>query len=264
MHQGFFTSRKATFQQYTTVPEELAAKIPLNLTFDQASTIPLTMATAAIGLYNKHIEPYGGCGLYPPWEEGGRDKYHGQPLFVTGGSSSLGQHVIQFAKISGFSPIITTASKRNEDYLKSLGATHVIDRSIPHSDILTAIEQITSTPVMVAYDAISDADTQNLCYEVVAPGGQVVIGLPPAIETSKLTSGKRIVQVFGSAHVPEQRPVGISLYQKVTELVANGDIKPNNVEVLPNGLLGIPDGLERLKSGQVSANKLVARPQETP
>lgn len=133
--------------------------------------------------------------------------------------------VIQFAKLSGFSPIITTASKRNEEYLKSLGATHVFDRSTSVSDIITAIGQITSTPVMVVYDAISDADTQNLCYEVVASGGQVVIGLPPAIEESKLTPTKRIVQVFGSAHVPEQKPVGISLYQKVTELVANGDIK---------------------------------------
>lgn len=27
MHQGFFTKRLATFQQYTTVPEELAAKV---------------------------------------------------------------------------------------------------------------------------------------------------------------------------------------------------------------------------------------------
>lgn len=129
MHQGFFNRRMATFQQYTTVPQDLAAKIPPNLSFDEAATIPLTMATAALGLYNKRIEPYGGCGLYPPWEEGGRGKYARQPLFVTGGSSSLGQHVIQFAKLSGFSPIITTASPRHIAHLQALGATHVIDRT---------------------------------------------------------------------------------------------------------------------------------------
>ncbi|HEV7737525.1 MAG TPA: hypothetical protein VGO47_09170, partial [Chlamydiales bacterium] len=35
---------------------------------------------------------------------------------------------IQLAKLSGFSPIATTASTHHTDYLKSLGATHVIDR----------------------------------------------------------------------------------------------------------------------------------------
>lgn len=50
------------------------------------------MATAAIGLYNKNIKPYGGAALHPPWEGGGRGKYAGQPIIVMGGSSSLGQH----------------------------------------------------------------------------------------------------------------------------------------------------------------------------
>ena len=39
--------------------------------------------------------------------------------------------------------------------------------------------------------------------------------------------------------------------------------QPNPVEVLPNGLLGIPDGLQRFKQG-VSNVKLIVRPQETP
>ncbi|GJE89916.1 zinc-binding alcohol dehydrogenase family protein [Phanerochaete sordida] len=264
MHQGFFTTRMATFQQYTTVPEQLAAKIPPNLTFDEACTIPLTMATAAIGLYNKHIEPNGGCELSPPWEEGGRGKYAGQPFFVTGGSSSLGQHVIQFAKLSGFSPIITTASPRHEAALKALGATHVVDRATPPTELPALARRLAGAPVLVAFDAISSRDTQNVCYDVLARGGQVVLALPSEIEKGKLTPEKRVVEVFGNVHVPAQTPVGISLYRKVTELVANGDIKPNNVEVLPNGLLGIPDGLNRLKEGKVSLAKLVARPQETP
>ena len=54
--------------------------------------------------------------------------------------------MIQFAKLSGFSPIITTASKHNETYLKSLGATHVIDRSIPLSELPQAVKAITDKP----------------------------------------------------------------------------------------------------------------------
>ncbi len=41
-------------------------------------------------------------------------------------------------------------------------------------------------------------------------------------------------------------------------------LQPNAFEVLPDGLAGIVGGLERLKNNQVSAKKLVARPQETP
>ena len=66
-------------------------QIPDNLTYDQASTIPVTLATAALGLYQK-TRPRGGIGLFPPWQEGGRGKYAGQPILVIGGSSAVGQH----------------------------------------------------------------------------------------------------------------------------------------------------------------------------
>ena len=39
--------------------------------------------------------------------------------------------------------------------------------------------------------------------------------------------------------------------------------KPNRVEVLENGLAGIPDGLARMKANKISALKLIACPQET-
>ena len=133
--------------------------------------------------------------------------------------------VIQFAKLSGFSPIITTASKSNEAYLKSLGATHVIDRSVPISGLADAVKAITSEPVKVAYDSISLPETQAAAYDVLAPGGQLVIVLDDSIPKEKLTADKEVVHVFGNVHVPENREVGKSLYAKLTELLAAGDIK---------------------------------------
>ena len=46
-------------------------------------------------------------------------------------------------------------------------------------------------------------------------------------------------------------------------LTSRYPLQPNKVEVLPNGLAGIPDGLARLEQNKVSATKLVAHPQET-
>ena len=40
-------------------------------------------------------------------------------------------------------------------------------------------------------------------------------------------------------------------------------LQPNRVEVLPGGLACIPEGLERLKNGEVSGKKLIVRPHET-
>jgi|SRR5712671_1181342 len=66
-------------------------QIPDNLTFDQASTVPLGITTAAVGLYQKRRER-GGIGLVAPWADGGRGKYAGQAIYIPGGSSSVGQY----------------------------------------------------------------------------------------------------------------------------------------------------------------------------
>ena len=42
-----------------------------------------------------------------------------------------------------------------------------------------------------------------------------------------------------------------------------GSMQPAPVEVLPNGLNGIPEGLNRLSAGQVSGKKLIARPLDS-
>jgi NADPH:quinone reductase-like Zn-dependent oxidoreductase len=66
-------------------------QIPDNLSFDEACTIPLGLATAACGLYQNKSDRGGDAGLVPPWEEGGAGKYTGQPILVIGGASSVGQ-----------------------------------------------------------------------------------------------------------------------------------------------------------------------------
>lgn len=133
--------------------------------------------------------------------------------------------VIQFAKLSGFSPIITTASKPNEGYLKSIGATDVIDRTHPLSELADTVKAITPKPIKVAYDSISLPETQNAVYNLLGSGGKLVLVLNEAIDNK--TDDKEVAQVMGNVHVPGQRKLGVSLYSKLTELLAAGDIKVN-------------------------------------
>lgn len=257
--EGKHDNHHATFQQYTIVPAEIVAKVPPNLTLDQAASIPVAIATAAVGLYNP--KSAGGLELTAPWDEGGRGKYSGEPIFIIGGSSAVGQQVIQLARLSGFSPIIITASLRNEAYLRSLGATHVIDRAVPLAELPALVSAIAGKPVKVAYDPIGEPETQNAVYDTLADGGKAVIVSSLAIEKGKLVPSKELAFPYGQVHVPANRELGKRLYASLTGLLESGEIKPNNVEVLPGGLAGIPDGLERLRKG-VSALKFIARPQE--
>ena len=51
-------------------------------------------------------------------------------LFVYGGSSSVGQYAIQLAKLSGYQ-VVSTASQRNHELVKSFGADLVFDVGNP-------------------------------------------------------------------------------------------------------------------------------------
>ena len=86
----------------------LVIKIPLSLSFDRASTIPLAVATAAIGLtqlytdnirFDKMTALMGGAPSFSYeksdtkafWENGAEGSQSGQPLLVLGGTSAVGQ-----------------------------------------------------------------------------------------------------------------------------------------------------------------------------
>ncbi|KAF8805430.1 GroES-like protein [Phlegmacium glaucopus] len=257
--QGQFKNNYAGFQQYALGVATAVAKIPSNISYDEAATLPVALTSPFVGLYNQ--QPHG-CGLVPPVTPEGKGKYAGNPIVILGGSGSVGQNAIQFAKLSGFSPIITTASLGHVEFLKSLGATHVIDRSVSASALASEVGRITqNAPIKYAVDSVSLADTQQAAYDLLAPGGQLAIFLGVAV---KPVEGKRIFSVVGFARHPPNVELLETLYHDNLErLLEEGAIKPNRPEVLPGGLEGIPDGLKRLEAGKVSRSKLVAHPQET-
>jgi len=255
---NFLDDSTTSFQQYATIPADLVAKIPTSISFDQASTLGITGSTAAMGMYHTR-EGNLGAGLLAPWREGGRGKYARQPFLVMGGSASVGQYAIQFARLSGFSPVITTASLSHDTYLKELGATHVFDRKLSTADLRAKIEAALGGPLNYAYDAIGHSDTTAVALDVLASGGT----LASVADRSRRVGDKTIVSVYGTLHAPQNRAFGVELFAALGGFLADGSIKPNRVEILPNGLRGVPDGLERLRKNLVSGVKLVARPQET-
>ncbi|KAG1897275.1 chaperonin 10-like protein [Suillus fuscotomentosus] len=255
---GKFTNDFAAFQQYTLTDASFTAKIPASESFDSAATVPLGLDTAVVGLYGDQF----GARITPPWEEGAGGHELKKPIVILGGSSSVGAYAIQLARLSGFYPIITTASPSNEELVKGYGATHFFDRKLSGKQLLAAISEITDDPIKLVYDAISLPETQSVAWELLAENGTLVLTLPASVEENE-RKGRRVIQTFAGTDAAQNVELCSSSWAMVEKWLSDGTLKPNKYEVLPNGLEGIIGGLERLKLGQVSGTKLVAHPQET-
>ncbi len=112
------SSAEGAFQTYTVVLAHMAAPIPSTMPYENAAVLPLGLSTAACGLFQKdHLALQ-----YPS----ASPKSTGQTLLVWGGSTSVGSNAIQLAVAAGYE-VITTASPRNFDYVRKLGASQVFD-----------------------------------------------------------------------------------------------------------------------------------------
>ncbi len=134
---------------------------------------------------------------------------------------------IQFAELSGFGPIITTASLRHRDLLTSFGATHVLDRTLPSENILEEVQAIANGPVDLAFDAVSENDTLQLASAAVRFGGQLVVVLPGSEESIKDVIQEKKIQAVPAVG----RMSGVNrgaldgLWEKLPEFLEKGLIK---------------------------------------
>lgn len=263
--QGIVGSyNSSTFQQYCKMPAALVGKTPKNISDDEASGVTLATVAVVTGAYDKT-----GQDLTPPWSEDGDKVGKGKAAIILGGSSSVGQYAIQFARLSGFERIITSSSLSHLDYLKSLGATTVLDRSTCSAkDFKEAVDEL---EVAFVQDTISTKDTQTLGVEILQQlnGGNVIVVQSVQEDAVKLgqKEGERPVQVkqvVGLGSAPALRHLSEPLMKVLggeDGWMATGKFVPNRVEVTDCGLRGLEEALEKNKKG-VSGVKVVIRPQD--
>ncbi len=109
---------EGAFQEYTVLLANMAAPLPDTMPYESAAVLPLGLSTAACGLFQKDQLAL----RYPA----ATPQPTGQTLLVWGGSTSVGSNAIQLAVAAGYE-VITTASPRNFDYVRALGASQVFD-----------------------------------------------------------------------------------------------------------------------------------------
>ncbi|OSD08389.1 GroES-like protein [Trametes coccinea BRFM310] len=260
VHGGAFTDEGA-FAEYVKTPADLVWVVPENtVNHDQAATLGCAFWTAAQALFHKTR-----LGLVEPPAKAAGNEW----IFVYGGSSAVGMFAVQLAHLAGYK-VVTTASPRNFDYVKSLGADAVFDYKDP--DVVKKIKDATGDSITKAVDAISLKDSQRISAEALAPsGGKVVLVLQPIPDATNRKDVKffptLIYTALGRAFdfgpstrfpvSPEDRAQIVEFLKKVPQLIKDGAIKTPPVKLWEGGLAAIPDGLQYMREGKVSAEKIV-------
>ena len=145
--------RGGAFAQRACVDQLHAAQMPGNLDFTAAAAVPLAGLTALQALRDElDVKP-------------------GQRVFISGGAGGVGTFAIQIAKWLG-AHVTTTASKRGEALVRSLGCDEVIDYT--SQTISEAGRRFDA-----GFDLIG-GETLKQMFEIMKPGTRIVsvAGLP--------------------------------------------------------------------------------------
>src|ERR1700716_2353117 len=147
------TTGMGAYAEYLAVKAAAVARKPSNLSFEEAASVPVASQTAWQGLFTHgHLEK-------------------GQTILIHGGAGGVGAYAVQLASHAG-AIVIATASGDDEAYLKSIGASPVIDYREAQ------FEKVLREKVDVVFDLIG-GETQKRSFLVLKEGGYLVSAIQP-------------------------------------------------------------------------------------
>lgn len=232
---------RGTYAEYAVIPENMLALKPAVLSHEEAAAVPLAAVTAWQSLVGKgRIKP-------------------GSKVLIHAAAGGVGIFAIQIAKSFG-AYVATTASARNHELLRSLGADEVIDYSQEHIETK-----------LTGYDVVLDGvgeSVWNSSLKVLRPGGRLITLTIPtphrpsgrlkffATAVAGVISGVGRALLRGKAFLMTQvKPRGGDL-EKINVLIEAGKLKPVIEKVYP--LEHIVEAHRESENGHVRG-KLVVR-----
>ena len=182
------------YAEYLAVKASDIARKPSNLSFEEAASVPVASQTAWQGLFtHAHLT-------------------QGQTILIHGGAGAVGAYAVQLASHAGATTVIATASGDDEAYLKSIGATQVIDYR--HEQF----EKVLQEKVDVVFNVIR-GDTQERSFLVLKEGGHLVSATQPV--SPEETARHRV-----SGEMMRLAPSG-DVLGRIARLLEDGTIQPD-------------------------------------
>jgi NADPH:quinone reductase-like Zn-dependent oxidoreductase len=187
------TSGMGAYAEYLAVKAAAIARKPANLSFEEAASVPVASETAWEGIFTHgHLEK-------------------GQAILIHGGAGAVGAYAVQLASHAG-ATVIVTASGGDEPYLKSIGASRVIDYRAAQ------FERVLRDKVDVVFNLIR-GDTQNRSFLVLKEGGHLISDTQPVSQEE--TAMHRV-----SGMMMRLAPSGERL-GRIGRLLEEGTIRPD-------------------------------------
>src|ERR1700676_1901465 len=240
--------RAGAFAEQACVDEDDAAHMPRNLDFTAAAAVPLAGLTALQALRDElRVKP-------------------GQKVFISGGAGGVGTFAIQIAKWLG-AHVTTTASKRGEALVRSLGCDEVIDYTV--QDISNEEGRFDA-----GFDLIGGKTLQQM-FEIMKPGTRIVsVAAVPEPQTAikDLAGGRALSPIFwiisygirsrarragvGYRYL-FMHPSGSDLAQ-LAELIEQGRLRVIIDKIYP--FAQIAEALDYVETGRVKGKVVVTSP----
>lgn len=189
---GVVHNGTGTFAQFVLADPKLTAQKPKKANFIEAAALPLAGTSAWQALVDY-------MGLKK-----------GQKILIHGGAGGLGSAAIQIANHIG-AYIATTASTRNKDYVKGLGANEVID-----------YQNEAFETVLHDFDAVFDTiggDTYMKSFQILKENGVIVSML--------VQPNKDLMEKYGVKAIHEWTEPTTQRLTKIANLVDQGVLKMN-------------------------------------
>lgn len=194
-----------------------------------------------------------------------------QSILIHGGSTATGIFGIQFARLSGLK-VIATSSPHNFDYLRSLGASEVFDYKSPTAG--ADIRAYTGDGLKLAWDCTGSGAELIGGALTSAGGGKYASIMPPDVEKLRAVNpnvdGPHVTlmySIFGegyrkgeeTAPKPDEFEFAKKFWEVSRQLLEEGKIKVPRIVLNRGGegLEGVLKGMDELRAGKVSAEKLV-------
>lgn len=192
-----------TYAEYVTCDAAHVANKPQNISFAQAAAIPLAALTAWQALFDfAHLKAH-------------------QSILIHAGAGGVGSFAIQFSKFAK-ADVWTTCSKNNHDYVKKLGADHVIDYT--KENFAQAIRKEKNDGLDIIFDTIGGKTLQE-SFLVVKKNGIIV----SIVEVPSQELGEKYKIKTGFVFV---RPDGSQLTE-IGRLIEKGDVMPPAIQEMP-------------------------------
>jgi len=209
-------ARAGSNSELQLVDERIVGHMPKSLDFGPAAALPLTALTAWEMLFDRLQVPAGDAG-------------RGKTLLVIGASGGVGSILVQLARKLTQLTIIGTASRpETQDWVRELGAHHVIDHSKPLAEEIKKAGL--PAPAYVASLTHSDQHFDQVV-EAIAPQGKYSLIDDPSTPIDILKFKRKAVSLhwelmftralFETADMIEQH----NILERLAELVDAGTIR---------------------------------------